>query len=76
MGLAVVLAVLTLTHEIQVWQVILIAFILGCTSAIDMPTRQAFVIEMVGRRTSATRSPSTRRSSTPPGSSGRRWPGC
>ena len=49
MGLAFVLAILTLTHSIQVWQVILIAFILGCTSAIDMPTRQSFVIEMVGR---------------------------
>jgi MFS family permease len=49
MGLAFVLAVLTLTHTIQVWQVILIAFILGCTNAIDMPTRQSFVIEMVGR---------------------------
>lgn len=49
MALAFVLAVLTLTHEIQVWQVILIAFILGCTSAVDMPTRQSFVIEMVGR---------------------------
>ncbi|MEO8230224.1 MAG: MFS transporter [Chloroflexota bacterium] len=50
MALAFVLAVLTLTHEIQVWQVILIAFILGCTSAVDMPTRQSFVIEMVGRQ--------------------------
>jgi MFS family permease len=49
MALAFVLAILTLTHEIQVWQVILIAFILGCTNAIDMPTRQSFVIEMVGR---------------------------
>ncbi|MDP9483891.1 MAG: MFS transporter [Chloroflexota bacterium] len=49
MGLAFVLAVLTLTHTVQVWHVILIAFALGCTSAIDMPTRQAFVIEMVGR---------------------------
>ena len=49
MGLAFLLAALTLTHTVQVWQVILIAFTLGCTSAIDMPTRQSFVIEMVGR---------------------------
>jgi MFS family permease len=49
MGLAFLLAILTLTHTVQVWQVILIAFVLGCTSAIDMPTRQSFVIEMVGR---------------------------
>ena len=49
MVLAFLLAFLTLTHTVQVWQVILIAFALGCSSAVDMPTRQAFVIEMVGR---------------------------
>ena len=49
MLLAFLLAFLTLTHTVQVWQVVLIAFALGCSSAVDMPTRQAFVIEMVGR---------------------------
>ena len=49
MVLAFLLAFLTLTHQIQVWQIVLIAFTLGCSSAVDMPTRQAFVIEMVGR---------------------------
>ena len=49
MLLAFLLAALTLTHTVQVWQVLLIAFALGCSSAVDMPTRQAFVIEMVGR---------------------------
>ena len=49
MLLAFLLAALTLTHTVQVWQVLVIAFALGCSSAVDMPTRQAFVIEMVGR---------------------------
>jgi MFS family permease len=49
MVLAFVLAFLTLTHTVQVWHVFLIAFALGCASAVDMPTRQSFVIEMVGR---------------------------
>ena len=49
MVLAFLLAFLTLTHTVEVWQVIVIAFALGCSSAVDMPTRQAFVIEMVGR---------------------------
>jgi MFS family permease len=49
MVLALLLAFLTLSHTVEVWQVILIALALGCSNAIDMPTRQAFVIEMVGR---------------------------
>jgi MFS family permease len=37
------------TDTVQVWHVLLIAFLLGCRNAVDMPTRQAFVVEMVGR---------------------------
>ena len=49
MSLAFILAVLTATDTVQVWQIVLLALALGCTNAIDMPTRQSFVIEMVGR---------------------------
>ena len=49
MSLAFILAVLTATGTVQVWQIVLLALALGTTNAIDMPTRQAFVIEMVGR---------------------------
>jgi MFS family permease len=49
MLLALLLAFLTLTHTVQVWQVLVIALALGISNAVDMPTRQAFVIEMVGR---------------------------
>ncbi|MER5885137.1 MFS transporter [Streptomyces sp. NPDC001941] len=45
-GLA--LAALTLTGQVQVWHVYLIAFLLGMVTVIDNPTRQSFVSEMVG----------------------------
>lgn len=50
MGLALVLAVLTLTHTVRVWHLFLLGSLLGLCNAFDIPARQAFVIEMVGRR--------------------------
>ncbi len=49
MALAFVLAALTLTGVVQVWMIVVLALLLGCANAVDMPVRQAFVIEMVGR---------------------------
>jgi len=49
MTLAFILAILTATATVQVWHILVLAFLLGCSNAVDMPTRQAFVIEMVGR---------------------------
>jgi MFS family permease len=49
MGLAFVLTFLTASETAQVWQVLVLAFLLGIIGVIDMPTRQSFVIEMVGR---------------------------
>ncbi|MDO8484676.1 MAG: MFS transporter [Candidatus Limnocylindrales bacterium] len=46
--LALVLGLLCLTGAVAVWHVLLLAFALGCVNAIDMPARQAFVVEMVG----------------------------
>ncbi|MFG2294010.1 MFS transporter [Streptomyces sp. NPDC048603] len=49
MGLTgVALAVLTLTGQVQVWHVYLIAFLLGLVTVVDTPARQTFVAEMVG----------------------------
>lgn len=42
------LAALTLSGHVQVWHVYLIAFLLGMVTVVDTPTRQAFVMEMVG----------------------------
>lgn len=46
---AVLLGILTLTGVITVWQVALMAFLLGTINAVDIPARQSFLIEMVGR---------------------------
>ena len=46
--MAVLLAGLTLTHAIKAWHIFVIAFLLGSFSAVDNPTRQSFVNELVG----------------------------
>jgi MFS family permease len=50
MILAAALGVLVFSGRVEVWHVWLLAGLLGLVSAIDMPVRQAFVVEMVGRR--------------------------
>src|SRR5690348_16188087 len=47
--LAFTLAFLTLSGRVQVWQVYLLASLLGIVNAFDMPARQSFVVDMVGR---------------------------
>jgi len=49
MVLAIVLAVLASLHMVRVWHIIVLASLLGLANAFDMPCRQAFVIELVGR---------------------------
>ena len=49
MLLAFPLAALTLMNRIQVWHVIVLAILLGFVNAFDIPVRQSFVAEMVGR---------------------------
>src|SRR5437763_13095817 len=46
---AAVLWTLVATGEVRLWHVLVLAALLGLTNSIDMPTRQAFVVEMVGR---------------------------
>ncbi len=50
MVLAAILAVLTATGLVEVWMIVLLAVLLGCANAVDMPARQAFAYEMVGPR--------------------------
>jgi MFS family permease len=50
MLLAFVLATLVLTKEVQYWHIVVLASMLGITMAIDAPTRQSFVVEMVGKK--------------------------
>ena len=49
MALAAALSVLTLSGRVQVWHLFALASLLGIANAFDIPTRQAFVIEMVQR---------------------------
>jgi MFS family permease len=49
MVLAVVLAVLTIAGIVTVFHVIVLSLLLGLVNAVDVPTRQAFTIDMVGR---------------------------
>jgi len=49
MILAFLLAGLTLAKIITVWELIAIAFLRGVVNAFDVPIRQAFLVQMVGR---------------------------
>jgi MFS family permease len=50
MVLAVLLGILVASGRVEVWHVYLLALGLGVVNSFDMPVRQAFVVEMVGRR--------------------------
>lgn len=50
MSQAAILAALMWTGHIEVWQIIVLNLILGVTNAFDMPTRQAFLVDMVPDR--------------------------
>lgn len=49
MVLAGILATLTLLGRITVWEILLIDTLQGVVNAFDIPARQAFLVEMVGR---------------------------
>ena len=49
MLLAFILAGSTLTHHIHEWSLIAITFLVGIVNAFDVPIRQAFFVEMVGK---------------------------
>lgn len=46
--LALILGVVVWVNIVQLWMVFILAFCLGVVSAFDNPTRQAFVVELVG----------------------------
>jgi len=49
MVLALILAALTLTGRIRIWELFVLACLLGVVNAFDIPARQSFLVEMVGR---------------------------
>jgi len=49
MILALTLSVLTLTGTVRIWHIFVLSALLGVVNAFDMPTRQAFIVELVER---------------------------
>ncbi|HZT33761.1 MAG TPA: MFS transporter [Bryobacteraceae bacterium] len=49
MLLAFALSLLTLTGVVQVWHIFVLSAMLGVVNAFDIPARQAFLVDMVGR---------------------------
>jgi MFS family permease len=50
MAQAVLLVLLTWTGHITIWQIVLLSAMLGVVNAFDMPTRQAFLVDMASHR--------------------------
>jgi len=49
MVLALILAALTLAGVVRVWHIVVLAALLGVVNALDIPARQAFLVDMVGK---------------------------
>src|SRR6202451_1397819 len=49
MILALILAILTLSHIVRVWEIVVLASLLGAVNAFAIPARQSLLIHMVGR---------------------------
>ncbi len=47
---AILFAVLVLTDTIAIWHVVVLSLSLGFINALDIPTRQSFVVDMIERR--------------------------
>jgi MFS family permease len=47
---ALVLAVLVMTEAVTIWEIIVLTVILGVINAFDVPSRQSFVVDMIGRK--------------------------
>jgi MFS family permease len=46
---AFVLAYLTLSSKIEIWQIVALSFLLGAASAVEITARQAMLVELVGK---------------------------
>ncbi len=49
MLLAFILFALTIAGQVEMWQIFALALLLGLTNAVDMPVRQAYVVDLVDR---------------------------
>jgi len=49
MVLAAILAWLTLSHRVEIWHIYVLGTLLGVVNAFDIPGRQSFLVDMVGK---------------------------
>src|SRR2546423_7400247 len=49
MMLATILTALTLTGTVKIWHIFVLAALLGVVNAFDIPARQSFLVDMVGK---------------------------
>jgi predicted MFS family arabinose efflux permease len=50
MCLALILAILVATGTVSIWYVLVLAFFIGSAHSFEIPARQSFIIEMVGKK--------------------------
>lgn len=50
MILAFIYGILTVFHLINIWEIMVLAFLLGSVSALDFPARQSFTVQLVERK--------------------------
>lgn len=50
MAQAFLLAVLTMTGSVAIWQIVLLGVFLGCINSLDIPARQSFIVDMVEKK--------------------------
>ena len=49
MILAFIFGILTLLHQINIWEILLLSFLFGLSNSLDSPARNAFAPELVGK---------------------------
>jgi MFS family permease len=49
MSQSIILAFLVASGQVELWHVYILALVLGVANAFEQPTRQAFIVEMVGK---------------------------
>ncbi len=50
MAQALVLAALTYSGQVRVWQVMVLGLLIGCINSVDVPIRQTFLLDMVEKK--------------------------
>ncbi len=49
MSLTLIFSILVVTSVVTIWHILILAFLIGTVLALEIPTRQSFIIDLVGR---------------------------